>query len=137
MLDRVRLPGSPGKRAAGALAGCCLALALGCGGKLDPPVDTDQASAALAEALDAWKQGDEYGSLGQRQPPIYFREPEWEAGKKLLAFRAGRVDLLGRQGRCSVSLSLRDRSGKVTERGVRYLIDTTPQVVIVREELGP
>ena len=36
----------------------------------------------------------------------------------------------------SVKLSLRDRTGKTTEREISYQIDTTPQIVIVRENLG-
>jgi hypothetical protein len=117
------------------LGGCALALA-GCGKALDDPVSTEKAGAVLETALDAWKQGAGYGELAQRKPPIFFREPEWEAGKKLLGFKAGKVELLGRQGRCSVVLSLQDRGGKVSEREISYLIDTVPRVVIVREGLG-
>jgi len=32
---------------------------------------------------------------------------------------------------------LRDQAGKAGEREIGYLIDTTPQVVIAREGLGP
>jgi hypothetical protein len=120
-----------------AFGGCCLALMVGCSKTLDDPVDPNEARAVLQTALDAWKQGESYGDLQKRTPPIYFREPEWEAGKKLVTFKAGKVDLMGRQGRCSVKLSLLDKAGKATEREISYLIDTTPQVVIVRENLGP
>jgi hypothetical protein len=114
-----------------------LPLFVGCGPSLDPPVDTGRAEEVMKTALDAWKQGDEYGSLQQREPPLYFREPEWEVGKMLVEFTIGKVDLMGRQGRCSVNLSLKDKDGKVSEREISYLIDTTPQMVIVREMLGP
>ena len=50
--------------------------------------------------------------------------------------KAGKVELFGRQGRCTVKLSLEDKGGKRTERSIGYLIDTTPQVVIAREGLG-
>jgi hypothetical protein len=121
------------------VAGCVALLALGCtGGKdPDPPVDTGDAGAALKTALDAWKGGEAYGSLQQHSPPIYFNEREWEAGKKLVDYQMGQVELMGRQGRCTVKLSLRDKEGKQADRSVGYLIDTTPQVVITREGLGP
>jgi hypothetical protein len=119
-----------------AIAGGLLALLGGCGKGLDDPVDPDQARAVLQTALDVWKQGESFGTLEKRNPPMYFNEPEWKAGKKLVAFEVGKVDLLGRQGRCSVKLSLRDKDGNETERKTNYLIDTTPQVVITREALG-
>ena len=114
-----------------------LALLAGCGRTIDDPVNPDQAQAALQNALEAWQQGEPYGALPQRKPPVYFNEPEWRAGKKLVSFDIGKVELMGRQGRASVKLVLRDAANKDTERTISYLIDTTPQVVIVREGLGP
>jgi len=117
---------------------CLVALLSGCGKTtLDESVEPAKATEVLNIAFGAWKQGEKYGGLAQRQPPIYFNEPEWEAGKKLLNYELGPVTLSGRQGRCSVKLSLQDSAGKVTERTIGYQIDTTPQTVIVREALGP
>lgn len=117
---------------------CCLVVPLpGCGKTLDEPVDSGRAGEVLNTVLDAWKQGEDHAGLAKRQPPIYFNEPEWAAGKKLLKYEAGPVTLAGRQGRCSVKLTLQDSAGKVTERAIGYQIDTTPQVVIAREALGP
>ena len=78
-----------------------------------------------------------YGSLKERQPPLYFNEPEWESGKKLVSYEAGPVTLTGRQGRCSVKVTLQDKTGKVTERTIGYQVETTPAQVITREALGP
>lgn len=116
---------------------CLLVLQLGCGSTLDKPVDPGQAAEVLTVALEAWKKGEPYGALQQRQPPIYFNEREWESGKKLTRFEAGPVTLMGRQGRCSVKLTLQDKAGVVAERTIGYQIDTTPSVVITRETLGP
>lgn len=124
-------------RASRFLLFCCLALLPGCGNTIDKPVDTGKAAEVLTTAFDAWKQGDKYGELARRQPPIYFNEPEWEAGKKLVAYEAGPVSLAGRQGRCSVKLTLQDGAGKVTKRAIGYQIETTPKLVITREALGP
>jgi hypothetical protein len=117
---------------------CCLvALLPGCGKKLEEPVDPGRATEVLTTAFDAWKQGESYGALKQRQPPIYFTEPEWESGKKLLKYEPGPVTLTGRQGRCSVKLTLQDGTGKVTDRTIGYQVDTHPNMVITREALGP
>jgi hypothetical protein len=124
-------------RTSGFLLACCLAVVAGCGKQLDDPVDPDRATEVLNTAFGAWKQGEQHGALAERQPPIYFKEPEWEAGKKLLGYELGPVTLSGRQGRCSVKLSLQDSAGKVTERTIGYQIDTTPNRVITREVLGP
>jgi hypothetical protein len=124
-------------RTSGFLFFCLAVLLSGCGKPLDEPVDPAKATEALNTAFGAWKQGEKYGALAQRQPPVYFNEPEWEAGKKLLNYELGPVTLSGRQGRCSVKLTLQDGAGKVTERTIGYQIDTTPQTVIVREALGP
>ena len=109
----------------------------GCGKALHDPVDPGKAGTVLQTALEAWKQGEAYGDLQKRDPPIYFNEPEWKAGKKLVNFTPGKAEPMGRQARCSVKLSLRDKEGRTTERQISYQIDTTPQVVIVRENLGP
>jgi hypothetical protein len=116
--------------------GLCF-LAAGCGRKLDPPVEPGQAGEVLRAALDAWKNGEPYGALDQRDPPIYFNEREWEAGKQLVNYQPGPVTLVGRQGNCKVKLTLRDKEGRTTEREIGYQIDTTPRVVIAREALGP
>ena len=125
------------KRLAFAVPIWLLILGAGCGKSLHDPVEPDKASAALQTALDAWKQGEAFGDLQKRNPPIYFNEPEWKAGKQLVSFTLGKPELMGRQARCSVKLSLRDKGGKTTERQISYQIDTTPQVVIARENLGP
>jgi len=110
---------------------------MGCNKSLDEPVDPGKAAEVLNTSLDAWKQGEHFGALEQRQPPIYFNEREWEGGKKLLKYEPEKVTLVGRQGRCSVKLTLQDGTGKVTERVIGYQIDTTPNIVITREALGP
>jgi hypothetical protein len=114
-----------------------LILVPGCGKSLHDPVDPDKAGTVLQAALEAWKQGEAFGDLQKRAPPIYFNEPEWKAGKRLVSFTPGKVELMGRQARCSVKLSLRDKEGRTTQREISYQIDTVPQVVIVRENLGP
>lgn len=119
---------------------CCLvALVSGCGKSVvpDEPVDPAKAKEVLTAALDAWKGGEAYGALASRSPPVVFAEPLWEGGAKLVSYELGAVELTGRQGRCTVKLSLVSKEGKPTERRVGYLIDTIPRAVIVREGMGP
>jgi hypothetical protein len=126
------------KTAVLAVALCGLLAAAGCGGRrLEPPVEPGQAGEVLRAAFDAWKNGEPYGALDTHDPPIYFNEREWEAGKKLVSYEAGPVTLMGRQGRCLVKLTLQDKQGSSTTRAIGYLIDTTPRLVITREALGP
>lgn len=113
-------------------------LALGCGGPEVPPaVDPAEAGHQLTQALDAWKSGEPANSLASRQPPVVFAEPLWDDGVRLQGYELGRVELNGRQGRCTAKLALQSRDGKKYERSIGYVIDTTPRVVIVRESLGP
>jgi hypothetical protein len=115
-----------------------LAAAVGCGGTpVDPPVNTTDAGNQLRAALDAWKAGEPHEGLAGKTPPIIFPEPLWKDGARLLAYEMGEVGLNGRQGRCAVKLSLRFKDGKSSERKIGYQIDTVPQVVIIREALGP
>ena len=111
---------------------------IGCSDKPEPPVDPAEANKQLVSVLEAWKQGQPYESLLQRSPPVYFNEALWrDGGNTLLDFEPGAVELVGRQGRCTVRLVLRDSNGKEFERKIGYQIDTTPKIVIVRETLGP
>lgn len=118
---------------------CCSLIApiVGCGKTLEEPVEPERATEVFTSTLESWKKGERFEGLKQRQPPIYFNEKEWESGKKLLKYEVGPVTLMGRQGRCTVKLTLQDSAGTVTERAIGYQIDTTPTIVITREGLGP
>lgn len=119
-----------------ATVGCFLLT--GCSKNSTPaPVNLDDAGVQLRAALDAWKNQEPYGALADRQPSIIFNEPLWAEGVRLLDFELGPVELHGRQGRCTVKLSLQGQDGKTSERKIGYQIDTVPRIVIVREGLGP
>jgi hypothetical protein len=102
-----------------------------------PPVEHQEAASQLQSVLTAWKSSQSYESLMQRKPPVFFNEPLWRDGNVLLEFELGDVELFGRQARCTATLFLRDKDGKNFERKIGYQIDTKPQIVIVREGLGP
>ena len=126
------------RRALGSALACVVVCVGGCGGpELPPPVDTEDAGQQLRTVLESWKKGESYEGLKDRTPPIVFSEPLWRDGSKLLSYELGTVDLHGRQGRCTAKLALQDKDGKQHERRIGYQIDTVPNVVIVREGLGP
>jgi hypothetical protein len=113
-----------------------LALVLGCGSGLPEAADPATATDALRTALDCWKQGEAPEALQQRRPPIVVNEPEWTAGNRLVNFDVTTPpEPFGRQLRCTVKLSLRDRAGASYEKRIGYQIDTNPNIVIVREGL--
>jgi hypothetical protein len=114
-----------------------VALAAGCGPQADPPVDPADAAVHLRAVFDAWKSGEPFESLGQRNPPIVFNEPLWRDGARLLDYEIGDVELHGRQGKCQVKIKVQLKDGKTSDRRIGYQIDTLPSVVIVREGLGP
>lgn len=129
----------PFRRSFAATAAVALTvLAAGCGttSELPPPVDPADAGRELTTAFDAWKKGEPHASLLAKTPPVVFAEPLWEGGTRLLGYELGAVELHGRQARCTVKLSLQEKSGKQYERKIGYQIDTTPRVVIAREGLG-
>jgi len=115
-----------------------LVVVAGCGSPpVDPTVNTADAGSQLRIALDAWKAGEPHAGLAGKTPPIIFSEPLWKDGARLLTYELGEVGLNGRQARCTAKLSLRLKDGKSIGRKLGYQIDTVPQVVIVREGLGP
>ena len=114
------------------------ALVAGCGAReLPPPVDPADAGLQLGAALEAWKNGEPYGGLAEKSPPVVFNEPLWREGTRLVAFELGEVEMHGRQGRCTAKLTLQGKDGTQSQRRIGYMIDTVPRVVIVREGLGP
>ena len=111
-------------------------LALGCGRAPPPaPADPDKARETLRTALEAWREGGTPASLKERSPPIYVNDRDWEAGRRLARYEVqDKAEHYGSQFRCSVRLSLHDARGNVTDRTVKYLIDTQPALVIVRDD---
>ncbi|MBI1901542.1 MAG: hypothetical protein HYS13_10590 [Planctomycetia bacterium] len=107
---------------------------LGCGQELPPAADANMARQALGTALEAWKSGQPGDSLKKASPPVYFTDKDWQAGKRLTAFEVKEnSEHFGLQVRCFVALSL-DDNGQAVQKDVKYLIDTQPTIVIVRDD---
>jgi hypothetical protein len=116
-----------------ALAPC---LVMGCGRSLDPAADPAEADKALQTALEAWKSGKSPENLTKARPPIIMNEDDWRMGKRLLDFDMEKGSVSGRQVRCRVRIKLQDKDGKTVDRDAVYIIDTIPQIVIVRDSFA-
>ncbi len=107
----------------------------GCGGGsqgLPPAADAEKARTALTASLDAWKSGKQPDDLKSQEPPIYFTDLAWEGGQRLEAYDvAAEFEPAGQSVVASAVLTLRSREGAVVKKSVRYLIDTSPTIVIV------
>src|SRR5262245_29846776 len=85
---------------------CAVLMAMtGCGKKLPDPADPNAGREALTLALNTWKNGGSQEELQNRNPAVYFNEPEWQAGKKLVRYEIkGQLEPFGRQLRANVLL---------------------------------
>jgi hypothetical protein len=114
-----------------------LALALcfaGCGYQHASNVDPTDAGKVLKTALDAWKDGKNNEELAKLSPSIIMNESDWTSGNQLLEYKMNENGVLdGRQVRWVVQIKLQDKTGKVSDRKATYIVDTNPQVVIVRD----
>jgi len=106
----------------------------GCGGKLPDPADANVGKDALVLALDTWVKNGSREELQNGKPPIYFNEPEWQAGTRLIRYEIkGDLTPFGRQLRANVLLSLQDKNGAKKDVTIPYQVDTHEVVVIARE----
>jgi len=113
------------------LAACLFAL-LGCSPPA-APADPEKARTALRAALEAWAEGEKMDSLLGRSPAIHVADEDWQKGWTLKKFDiAAQDEQLGQQRRIGVKLSLNSPQGKAVDKQVRYEIDTSPKLVIVR-----
>ncbi len=118
------------------LAALCLGLLSGCNGS-SQPADLDQAGPALRTALEAWKGSSSQEELASQKPPIIMNEDDWREGKCLMDYTLEEAgSMYGRQVVWWVHLQLKDKSGKTESRRAKYVIDTTPQLVIVRDRFA-
>ena len=120
------------------LAVWLLIVATGCSGGKSlpdaPAYDSDQARSALVAALDAWKQGDAQ-KLPRRTPPIRFVDDDLVAGLKLSEYEIQDSDApIALHQNVAVSLSLRDKRGKVINREAHYQIGITPGLAVLRTD---
>jgi len=118
-------------------AAICLCFLEGCSKGPEKPADLDQAGPALRAALEAWKSGSSQQDLESQNPSILMNESDWREGKSLMDYKMEEAGAMhGRQVTWWVRIKLQDKSGKTEDRKAKYVIDTTPRLVIVRDRFA-
>jgi hypothetical protein len=111
-----------------------VSFATGCGHHSAENVTPDQADDALRTALNSWKDGKTRADLESQRPSIIMNDPDLSSDNHLLEFKMGDAGRLeGRQMRWMVEIKLQDKNGKISNKKATYIIDTNPQIVIVRD----
>jgi hypothetical protein len=105
----------------------------GCGQPLPPPADPELARASLRAALEVWKDGGTVESLRARSPVIYFNDSEWGPGRRLIKYEIVSEQPSGLSWRSEVLLTVASGERGATPHKARYVVDTHPAIVIVRE----
>lgn len=113
----------------------CILFQLGCTPSTAPVSDAGRAKELLQSALDAWKSGVSIEESRKGNPPVYVTEDFWRNGFKLREYAlVGESETLGSNIRFKVDLKCTNKTGKVIDKPVRYLVTTVPAMTIVREE---
>lgn len=114
-----------------ALTALILAVA-GCGSSRSK-ADLDRGRQAVAAALDNWKAGEPPARLKSLPDPVEFAE-ELRATHTLVDYRIVRADGSDPEViRYTVTLQLRDKKGKASEREAVYAVALKSPVVIARD----
>jgi hypothetical protein len=105
---------------------------LGCGSGR-PASDVERGRTALVAALDSWKANEPPAKLKSLPDPVDFPE-ELRATHTLVEYTLGAVDSSdGEFIRYRVTLKLKDRKGKVSEREVVYAVALKNPVAVSRD----
>ena len=112
----------------------CVVLAGLAGCSNTPPVNNPEIATAhevLKTGLDAWKDGKSPASLESGANPVQFRDPDWQAGAKLLEYRIVKVGEEEGETVCTVHLNVEVR-GKAGEKSANYRVTLTPKRTVAR-----
>ncbi|MBX9623362.1 MAG: hypothetical protein K2X82_06070 [Gemmataceae bacterium] len=110
------------------------ALAAGCSGPPNAPVDADVARDTLRTALDSWKRGEKADALQGGSPPIYVIDQEWQAGAVLKDYKlAGDGQAMDASLFCPVVLTVRAPGGSDVTREVTFIVSTAPNRTVSRK----
>ena len=107
-------------------------LALGCGSRR-PESEIDRGRQAVVAVLDSWKANEKPEKLKSLPDPVEFSD-ELRATQALTAYTLGKVDATDKDViRYTVTLKLRDKKGKTSEREVVYAVALRSPVVVARD----
>ena len=120
------------------LATCALVISLTCLGCAregnNLPLDKAIAQASLTKFLDAWTQGQKSDSLESASPRIIGRDPDWDAGKRLVRYSLGTTSEDGSNLHVTTELVVADGQGPESKTSVEYIVGTSPVVTVFRAE---
>jgi hypothetical protein len=107
-------------------------LVAGCGSHRSAS-DIDRGRQAVIAALDSWKASEPAAKLKSLPDPVEFSD-ELRATHNLTDYTLGRVDSSDKDViRYAVTLKLKDRKGKVSEREAVYAVAVKTPVVVARD----
>ncbi|MCI0701608.1 MAG: hypothetical protein L0241_11045 [Planctomycetia bacterium] len=108
------------------------ALLCGCGSRRSE-ADIERGRQAVSAALDAWKANEPSAKLKSLPDPVEFSE-ELRSTHALLDYTLGNVDASDKDViRYTVTLKLKDKKGKLTDREVVYAVALKSPVVVARD----
>jgi hypothetical protein len=109
-----------------------LLLGVGCSSGR-PAAEVERGRQAVVAALDGWKANEPPAQLKALSDPVEFTD-EQRTTHALVDYTLGKVDASDKEViRYAVTLTLRDRKGKVTEREVVYAVALKTPVVVARD----
>ena len=107
-------------------------LLMGCGSSRSQ-ADIDRGRDAVVAALDGWKKNEPPAALKSRPDPVEFTE-ELRTSYTLVEYTLGKADTSDKEViRYAVTLKLKDRKGKSSEREVVYAVALKSPVVVARD----
>ena len=105
----------------------------GCGGWSRPQADLDRGQKAVAAALDNWKAGEPTANLKSLPDPVEFSE-ELRTSHKLVEYSILKTDGTDPDVvRYTVTLKLKDKRGKSSEREAVYSVALKSPVIVARD----
>jgi hypothetical protein len=107
-------------------------LAIGCGSRR-PEAEITRGRQAVIAVLDSWKANEKSEKLKSLPDPVEFSD-ELRATQTLTDYTLGKVDATDKDViRYTVTLKLRDKKGKTSEREVVYAVALRSPVVVARD----
>jgi hypothetical protein len=105
----------------------------GCGAKARPQDEIDRAKAAVVASLDSWKANEPVAKLKSLTPPIDFPE-ELRATHSLTEYMVVKTDGTDPAViRVTVTLKLKDKKGKASDREVTYAVALKTPIAVARD----
>ncbi|HSQ58354.1 MAG TPA: hypothetical protein VLM40_21720 [Gemmata sp.] len=110
---------------------CVLILVAGCGGR--PTAEVERGKQAVVAVLDGWKANQPPSKLKSLPDPVEFSD-ELRVTHGLTDYALGKVDASDKDViRYAVTLTLKDKNGKVTQREAVFAVLLKNPVVVSRD----